>query len=206
MNTKISFLYRDASNYKVYNDVVVSGTFTVEQIEQITDSLEDGMYFIPEQIDWPVERFGSVTDDDHPWCELCENDFETTEQNPTIPMTPEKVVECFVKAKNNWDEVTYSYGISNRDDHMKTVHPEVCYALNLSKKKCIIIKWGEKGYYDPGYPTGFSKEQVRDLNAKLGISENKATAMEMCSMQDLSSDEWTTRYSQILETLKHTKK
>ena len=204
MNTKISFLYRDASNYKVYNDVVVSGTFTVEQIGQITDSLEGGMYFIPEQIYWPVERFGSITDDDHPWCELCENDFETTAQKPTIPMTAAEVVDCFVEAKNNWDEVTYSYGVN--DDRMKAAHPEVCYALSLSEKQCIIIKWGEKGYYDPGYPVGFTKEQVNDLNTRLGISENEATAMEMCSMQDLSSDEWTTRYSQILETLEHTKK
>ena len=108
-NTRIEFLYRDASNYKAYNSVVVSGTFTDEQIGRIMDCLEDGMYFIPEQIDWPVERFSSITEDDHPWCELCETDFEITEQKPTITMTVDEIVSRFAAAKDNWDESKYGF-------------------------------------------------------------------------------------------------
>ena len=37
MNTQIRYLYRDASNYKVENECVVSGTFKPEQIAQIMD-------------------------------------------------------------------------------------------------------------------------------------------------------------------------
>ena len=37
MNTQIRYLYRDASNYKVENECVVTGTFTPEQIAQIMD-------------------------------------------------------------------------------------------------------------------------------------------------------------------------
>lgn len=69
-NTKISFLYRDGSNYKSYNSVIVAGTFTDDEINQILDCLDSGDYFIPEQIGFPVERFGSITEDDHCWCEL----------------------------------------------------------------------------------------------------------------------------------------
>ena len=98
-NTRIEFLYRDASNYKAYNSVVVSGTFTDEQINQIIDSLEDGMYFIPEQIGFPVERFGSITEDDHCWCELTAFDFETTDDEPTLKMSANEVLKAFLAAK-----------------------------------------------------------------------------------------------------------
>lgn len=42
MNTRISYLYRDASNYKKHNEVVVPGTFTPEQIKAITGCLDAG--------------------------------------------------------------------------------------------------------------------------------------------------------------------
>lgn len=63
-NTKINFLYRDGSNYKKNNSVVIAGTFTDDEINQILDCLDGGGYFIPEQIGFPVERFGRITEDD----------------------------------------------------------------------------------------------------------------------------------------------
>ena len=39
MNTKIEYLYRDASNYKKINQVIVSGTFDEAQKESIRDCL-----------------------------------------------------------------------------------------------------------------------------------------------------------------------
>lgn len=44
LNTRISYLYRDAGNYKKHNEVVVPGTFTPEQIETITGCLDAGGY------------------------------------------------------------------------------------------------------------------------------------------------------------------
>lgn len=52
-NTRISYLYRDASNYKQHNEVVVPGTFTQEQIEAIIGCLDAGEYFIPVQVGFP---------------------------------------------------------------------------------------------------------------------------------------------------------
>lgn len=35
MNTRISYLYRDAGNYKRWNEAVVEGIITLEQIDSI---------------------------------------------------------------------------------------------------------------------------------------------------------------------------
>src|SRR5699024_10207670 len=79
MNTRITYLYRDASNWKKYNEVVVSGTFTADQVSEIVGCLNDGEYFIPKQVGFPEIRFEKITEDDHCWFELCENDFEVVE-------------------------------------------------------------------------------------------------------------------------------
>ena len=44
MNTKISYLYRDADNYKMHNKCVIAGTLTTEQARTIKDSCEMGEY------------------------------------------------------------------------------------------------------------------------------------------------------------------
>ncbi len=57
MNTKISYLYRDADNYKMHNKCVIAGTLTTEQARTIKDSCEMGEYFIPRQVGLPERRF-----------------------------------------------------------------------------------------------------------------------------------------------------
>ena len=195
-NTKISFLYRDGSNYKSYNSVIVAGTFTDDEINQILDCLDSGDYFIPEQIGFPVERFGSITEDDHCWCELTAYDFETTDDEPTLEMSADEVLKAFLAAKDNWDEV--QYGLNGDETPW---YPDVCYSLNVADEKCVLIRWGEQGYYDPDFPAGFTKEQINELNSKMGISENEAEAMKICSMANISSDKWPEHYVSILEKL-----
>lgn len=104
MNTRISYLYRDASNYKQHNEVIVPGTFTLEQIETIIGCLDAGEYFIPDQIGFPEERFGSITEDDHCWFELNKAGFEETDAVASIDMSPDEVVAKFLEAKGNWDD------------------------------------------------------------------------------------------------------
>lgn len=70
MNTRIDYLYRDASNYKQPNSVVVSGLFTARQVGEILGCLNDGEYFIPSQVGLPETRFGEITEDDHCWLNL----------------------------------------------------------------------------------------------------------------------------------------
>lgn len=102
LNTRISYLYRDASNYKTHNEIIVSGVFTMNEITEILSCLDDGCYFIPEQVDFPVERFGSVTEDDHCWCELEESGFEIVDLRANSSMTKMDVLKAFREAKNNW--------------------------------------------------------------------------------------------------------
>lgn len=104
MNTRISYLYRDASNYKQHNEVIVSGTFTEEQIDTIIGCLDEGEYFIPRQIGFPEIRFGEITEDDHCWFELSRDCFEETDAKPDIEMLPEEVVEKFVESVGKWDD------------------------------------------------------------------------------------------------------
>ena len=46
-STCIRYLYRDASNYKMPNEVIVPGRYTDEQNKMIIDCLDIGMYCIP---------------------------------------------------------------------------------------------------------------------------------------------------------------
>lgn len=102
MNTKILYLYRDASNYKVTNEVNIVGCISEQQIDSIISCLESGIFFIPKQVGLPEIRFGGWTEDDHCWFELYECGFERTEEDPDIYITSEELTERFMKAKGNW--------------------------------------------------------------------------------------------------------
>ena len=107
-NTRINYLYRDASNYKVPNNVVIKGILSKKEIELILDSLNEEEYFIPEQVGFPAERFGDITEDDHCWMELTKEDFTLSMATPTIDLTSAEVIERFRKAKDNWQDVLYA--------------------------------------------------------------------------------------------------
>ncbi len=104
MNTLINYLYRDADNYKVYNHCVIEGEISSEQVAEIMDSLEDGEYFIPNQVGLPEKRFDVIDPKaDHCYFELCDDDFELTEALAEIDLTVDQLVENFRKAKGSWD-------------------------------------------------------------------------------------------------------
>jgi hypothetical protein len=104
MNTKIEYLYRDASNYKKINQVIVSGTFDEAQKESIQDCLSEGEYFIPRQVGFPEMRFDKLNEDDHCWFELSVENFSVTSLPAEIQMSVEDVVNAFLAAKDNWDD------------------------------------------------------------------------------------------------------
>ncbi len=110
-NTQISYLYRDADNYKNRTTIVVAGLINKEGIDKIIDSLEDGLWFIPEQIGLPVCRFEDITEADHCFCELEEGDFEPTDKEPDkdVTITADELVKKFVEiGAKGWDSVTYA--------------------------------------------------------------------------------------------------
>jgi len=111
MNTKINYLYRDASNYKQWNEAVVKGTFTEEEKEEIS-ACTDGLLFLPQQVGLHFTQFDEVTEDDHPWAEL--DEFEEVDEEPTMEengkvLTAAELLANFRKAKKEgWQEVYYT--------------------------------------------------------------------------------------------------
>ena len=112
-NTKFSFLYRDADNYKTHNVFVLRGLYKTEEIREIKACC-DGDNFIAEQVglwhDLPGD--GTVTEADHCWSEIYSDDdalgFEVSYEPPTVDMSFQDLLENFRKAKYHWDEAKYA--------------------------------------------------------------------------------------------------
>lgn len=88
MNTKISYQYRDADNYKQHEEVILHGQLTEAEKERILAKRDEGEYFIPSQVGLPdlqermINPFNPETD--HVWHEL--EAVEDTDKAPTIEM------------------------------------------------------------------------------------------------------------------------
>lgn len=112
-NTRIDFLYRDASNYKVPNTCVIEGVLSKEDIEVIIRHLYDTNveagegWFIPSMVGLDGERFSDETEDDHPFFELSRDSFSITEDAPDTAVTAEGLVHAFLDAWGaGWGEDT----------------------------------------------------------------------------------------------------
>ena len=118
-NTRLNYLYRDASNYKTCNSVVLSGTMTDEMFKEMQECCEDGYeMFIPEQLGLDLIRDWETTEDDHPYAEL--EDYELVPDKPTTDMTVEELLEKFREARDDWHPEQYEpepdYYDSEEDD------------------------------------------------------------------------------------------
>jgi len=103
MNTSLSYMYRDASNYKASLDVVLEGTLTDQQKDAIKAKLEDGENFIPSQVgleDLQPRLTSFPSEDDHVWHELV--GIEETEEEPTETMDAEEFHKN-ITAVAEWD-------------------------------------------------------------------------------------------------------
>lgn len=110
LNTKISYLYRDESNYKSYQSVILNGLITKDQIAKILQSLPDCTYFIPEYVNFPSERnwdFNPQVDD--AFWEMDKNSFSKTTEEPTIECTPDDIVKRFCDLESEWVRLGNNY-------------------------------------------------------------------------------------------------
>ena len=110
MNTKVTYLYRDASNYKNTQTYVFRGEITEAGKQSIRDCLSCGELFIPEQMDlihpWISDE---LTEDDHCWCELNIDDIKLTKDRPNAPYPVEDLVARFERiGATGWDDVRYA--------------------------------------------------------------------------------------------------
>lgn len=99
-NSKIYYLYRDASNYKTFNEVVINGKLKLDEIKPY---FYDHEFFIPSEVGFEDINPESFTSDDHIWHELSE--IEPTEKSPTFKISPEELVEKFKHLSSiDWNE------------------------------------------------------------------------------------------------------
>ena len=74
--TAFEYRYRDASNYKVSSRILLSGQLSESDRALIASKLQDGEYFIAEQVGVPplyqalYDLSDGPTDDDHAWHEF----------------------------------------------------------------------------------------------------------------------------------------
>ena len=85
MQTRLAYMYRDASNYKQHGEAVFEGEITPEQKQVFTKACDSGEYFIASQVGLPdlqTRAIGFHDDtDDHVWSEF--DGFELTEDSAT---------------------------------------------------------------------------------------------------------------------------
>lgn len=103
-NTKIEYLYRDASNYKIWNEAIVSGLLTSQQKEEILATLHEGLYFKPRKVGLPETRFSEDSNDDHDWLELEADGITSTDAAPTQRMTAAELLENFRAVSGDWEK------------------------------------------------------------------------------------------------------
>ena len=92
MNTRISYMYRDACNFKQFEEVVIRGRVSLEEVKPYLDECR---IFIPGQIGLPElqKRFGEQgfkfpTEDDHEFHELL--DCIPTEEEAEVDVSAEE--------------------------------------------------------------------------------------------------------------------
>ena len=103
-NTKLWYMYRDAANYKVHTEVILSGAMTPEQWQTILSCCEDNEYFAPEKVGLEARDFVAIGyppyDDDPELFEMVE--YTLTELAPTVQMTVNELVTKFQENKGKW--------------------------------------------------------------------------------------------------------
>jgi hypothetical protein len=86
------YLYRDASNYKAFGALLLTGHPTQEEIAALRACLDSGEYFVAEQVGIPAvykelwELSGGPTEDDHALHEYGEIRVASEDEKNTLPL------------------------------------------------------------------------------------------------------------------------
>jgi hypothetical protein len=108
-NTRIEYLYRDADNYKIWEQVVVSGRLAFDDIGRY---LDDGHFIASEvglpdpQLEWAKQGYRFPTDSDHVYVEVTADDIQPTLDAPTVSISASELLGRFKTASaKGWDVV-----------------------------------------------------------------------------------------------------
>ncbi len=101
MNTKISYLYRDAANYKKFSEVIISGKLEMDTLEPF---FYENQFFSPRHVGLPDLREFPLNEDDHPWHEITA--CTPTDEKYSITMKVQELWTRFRKMRDSdWKEV-----------------------------------------------------------------------------------------------------
>ena len=111
-NTKISYIYRDASNYKIWEYVVLKGTLNPKEHQAFIDLINKDDTFFPEHFGLNAPTFVGLGyapyDDDPKYHELM--GIEAVEQPATSEMTIQEFVALWKKEHGTKNTlITYVY-------------------------------------------------------------------------------------------------
>ncbi len=93
MNTLITYQYRDASNYKQFDTVIIHGQFSLSDIEEY---LYENEFFIPSEIGFKDLQPEILNQDDHIWHEILE--INHTHEKPTANISADEIISNFRRA------------------------------------------------------------------------------------------------------------
>lgn len=104
------YLYRDASNYKAWGTILLSGVPSQTDLVVLRARLDSGEYFVAEQVGIPAvykelwDLSGGPTSDDHALHEFVNLRQATTEETAALPLygSLSKLLEAF-QVVTAWD-------------------------------------------------------------------------------------------------------
>jgi hypothetical protein len=95
MNVRLTYLYRDAGNFKNWGEVVFANprNFSIAQVDQmIRDALDGDIYLVADHVDLSDLHFEDFKYDlDHGWHEL--HEVELTDATPTDERSINEFIE-----------------------------------------------------------------------------------------------------------------
>lgn len=104
------YLYRDASNYKAWGSLFLTGQATQADVDALRKCLESGDLFVAEQVGVPPvyaelwEFSDGLTDDDHVWHEYFGLRPATAEDTPEEPWGSVGGLLARFTSVKRWDE------------------------------------------------------------------------------------------------------
>lgn len=93
MNTRLEYMYRDGHNYKQFNEVVIAGEITIDQLRPC---YYEGQFFVPSEVGLEDLQVFPYRDCDHIWHEILET--TRTQDVPTAAVTAKSLFERFQQA------------------------------------------------------------------------------------------------------------
>ena len=144
MNTKFSYMYRDAGNWKSFYSVVFEGEISDAQLKHFAEITEGNEYFIPRAIGLSggvlADEDGYVPDFDHYWCEHDFSDsFETVNEKPDVFWVDGKPVTVTINDFLNVFEYCNGRWESSLDNPISLSDKETVEQIALSNDNADTI-------------------------------------------------------------------